>query len=71
VPSLRNVPISRRLWLILLVSLLTLLVLAALMPQRSYSNLYSAKVQQTRNAVENTQGVFAYFQALEQAGADP
>jgi methyl-accepting chemotaxis protein len=68
VPSLRNVPISRRLWLILLVSLLTLLVLAALMLQRSYSNLYSAKVQQTRNAVENTQGVFAYFQALEQAG---
>jgi methyl-accepting chemotaxis protein len=68
VPSLRNVPINRRLWLILLVSLLMLAALAALMLQRSYSNLYNAKVQQTRNAVENTLGVFAYFQGLEQAG---
>ncbi|WP_297837496.1 methyl-accepting chemotaxis protein [Pseudomonas sp.] len=67
-PSLRNVPINRRLWLILLVSLLMLAALAALMLQRSYSNLYNAKVQQTRNAVENTLGVFVYFQGLEQAG---
>ena len=67
-PSLRNVPINRRLWLILLVSLLMLLALAAVMLQRSYSNLYSAKVQQARNAVENTQGVFVYFHGLETAG---
>ena len=67
-PSLRNVPINRRLWLILLVSLLMLLALAAVMLQRSYSNLYSAKVQQARNAVENTQGVFVYFHGLEAAG---
>lgn len=66
-PSLRNIPISRRLWLILLASMLMLLALVTLMLQSSYSHLYMAKVQQTRNAVENTLGVFSYFQGLEQA----
>lgn len=66
-PGLRNMPISRRLWLILLASMLMLLALVTLMLQNSYSHLYAAKVQQTRNAVENTLGVFSYFHGLEQA----
>jgi len=64
--TLRNIPVTRRLWLILIVSLVMLVALATLMLARSYNNLYADRVQQIRNAVENTQGVFRYFHDLEQ-----
>ena len=40
--GLRNISISRRLWLILLTSILMLLVLAGLMLKQSHDDLYAA-----------------------------
>lgn len=65
---LRKLAITQRLWLMLLASLLMLLALTALLLQNSYSNLYSAKVMQTRNAVENTLGILRHFNALQVGG---
>ncbi|MBE7374761.1 methyl-accepting chemotaxis protein [Pseudomonas sp. AL-54] len=66
---LRNLLIRRRLWLMLLAALSMLLALSALMLERSYRDLYGARVEQTRNAVENTQGILEHLYRLEQAGA--
>ncbi|MDX1726005.1 MAG: methyl-accepting chemotaxis protein [Pseudomonas sp.] len=66
--SLRNLLIRQRLWLMLLAALSMLLALAVLMLERNYSHLYSAKIQQTRNAVENTRGILEHLHLQEQTG---
>ena len=48
--SMRSLSISRRLWLILLTSILMLLVLAGLMLKQNYDDLYAAKALKTREA---------------------
>lgn len=65
---LRNLLIRRRLWLMLLAALSMLLALSALMLERSYRALYDARVEQTRNAVENTQGILEHLHRLERTG---
>ena len=66
--SLRSLPISRRLWLILLSSMVMLLALTGLMLQQAHSDLYNAKVLKTRHVVESAIGVLKYYQAQETAG---
>jgi methyl-accepting chemotaxis protein len=66
--GLRNIPISRRLWLILLMSILMLLILAGLMLKQSYNDLYAAKALKTRHVVETASGVLRHFQEMEDHG---
>lgn len=66
--SLRNVSISRRLWLILIVAVLMLLTLGMLMLKQIHNDLYQAKAQKTQHVVQTANGVLAYYQSLETAG---
>ncbi|AIZ32767.1 chemotaxis protein [Pseudomonas parafulva] len=66
--TLRSMSISRRLWLILLVSLAMLLVLGLLLLRQIHGDLYQAKAEKTRHVVETAVGVLAYYQGLEAAG---
>lgn len=58
--SLRSVSISRRLWLILVVSIVMLFTLGALMLKQIHSDLYQAKVQKTQHVVQTASGVLTY-----------
>ncbi|WP_300634841.1 methyl-accepting chemotaxis protein [Pseudomonas sp.] len=66
--SLRNMSISRRLWLILIVAVLMLLTLGALMLKQIHNDLYQAKRQQTQHVVQTASGVLSYYQNLEKTG---
>ncbi|NUT69357.1 methyl-accepting chemotaxis protein [Pseudomonas corrugata] len=66
--SLRNVSISRRLWLILVVAILMVFTLGALMLKQIHSDLYQAKVQKTQHVVQTASGVLSYYHGLETAG---
>jgi methyl-accepting chemotaxis protein len=66
--GLRNIPISRRLWLILLTSILMLLILAGLMLKQNHDDLYAAKALKTRHVVETASGILRHFQSLEGHG---
>jgi methyl-accepting chemotaxis protein len=66
--SLRTLPISRRLWLILLSSIIMLLALAGLMLQQIHGDLYKAKALKTRHVVESAMGVIKYYHGLESGG---
>lgn len=67
-PSLRNMAIERRLWLILAVALATIALLMTLVLTQVKTGLYAAKVYQIRTAVENTSGILKRLQLLEQQG---
>jgi len=67
-PILRTIAISQRLWLILVIALITLSLLISLALWQIHSGLYSAKVHQVRTAVENTSGILARFHQLEATG---
>jgi len=66
--SLRSLSISRRLWLILVVSVLMLLTLGMLMLKQIHSDLYAAKAEKTHQLVDTTSGILTYFHDLETAG---
>ena len=66
--GLRNLPISRRLWLILLSSFLMLLALTGLMLKQIHHDLYEAKALKTHHVVETALGVIKHFHSLENAG---
>ncbi|MBK3867269.1 HAMP domain-containing protein [Pseudomonas stutzeri] len=66
---LRNIPISRRLWLIPVVAVAMLFVLGLLMIQQVRSDLYKGKQEATRNVVEAATGVFEHYRQLETSGA--
>jgi methyl-accepting chemotaxis protein len=57
--GLRNIPISRRLWLILLISVLMLLILTGLMLKQNYDDLYAAKALKTQHVVESVESVMS------------
>lgn len=67
-PSLRNIAIERRLWLMLLIALFTIALLMSLVLLRVQASLYAAKVYQIQTAVENTTSIIERFQRLEQQG---
>jgi methyl-accepting chemotaxis protein len=66
--SLRSVSISRRLWLILIVSVLMLLTLGVLMLKQIHTDLYQAKAQKTQHVVQTASGILTYYHGLETAG---
>lgn len=66
--SLRNLPISRRLWLIQLTSMLMLVILSALMLNQIRNELFSSKTLKTHHLVETVSGILRYYQGKENAG---
>ena len=66
--KMRSLSISRRLWLILIVSVLMLFVLAAAMLKQIHDDLYRAKAEKTMHVVQTVSGVLSYYQGLEAAG---
>jgi methyl-accepting chemotaxis protein len=66
--KMRSLSISRRLWLILIVSVLMLFVLAAAMLKQIHDDLYLAKAEKTMHVVQTVSGVLSYYQGLEAAG---
>lgn len=66
--TLRNMSISRRLWLILVVAVVMLLTLGLLMLRQIHGDLYQAKAQKTQHVVETAAGILSYYQGLEAAG---
>ncbi|RRV05614.1 methyl-accepting chemotaxis protein [Pseudomonas sp. v388] len=67
--NMRSLSISRRLWLILIVSVLMLFVLAAAMLKQIHDDLYQAKAEKTMHVVQTVSGVLSYYQGLEAAGS--
>jgi methyl-accepting chemotaxis protein len=65
---MRNVSISRRLWLILIVSVLMLCTLTAAMLRQVHIDLYDAKAQKTMHVVQTASGILEYYHGLETAG---
>ena len=66
--TLRRLSISRRLGLILVVSMAMLLALGMLMLKQIHDDLYDGKAQKTRHVVQAVSGVLAYYHGLETAG---
>jgi methyl-accepting chemotaxis protein len=66
--TMRSLSISRRLWLILFVSVLMLFTLAAIMLRQVHSDLYAAKAEKTMHVVQSASGIMEYFNGLETAG---
>lgn len=66
--TMRSFSISRRLWLILIVSVLMLFVLAAAMLKQVHTDIYAAKAEKTMHVVQSAKGVLEYYHGLETAG---
>ncbi|MCQ9426363.1 methyl-accepting chemotaxis protein [Pseudomonas sp. LJDD11] len=66
--SMRNLSISRRLWLILVVCILMLFVLAAALLKQTHDDLYQAKTLKTMHVVQTVSGILKYYNSLETAG---
>ncbi|WP_433771200.1 methyl-accepting chemotaxis protein [Pseudomonas putida] len=66
--SLRNMSISRRLSLILIVAVTMLLALGVIMLKQIHEDLYQAKAQKTQHVVQTASGILTYYHELESAG---
>jgi len=66
--NMRNLSISRRLWLILIVAALMLCAMAAALVKQIHDDLYDAKAQKTMHVVQTASGLLAYYHGLETAG---
>ena len=66
--NMRNLSISRRLWLILIVAVLMLFTLAVAMLKQIHDDLYDAKAQKTMHVVQTASGLLEYYQGLESSG---
>ncbi|KTB68442.1 chemotaxis protein [Pseudomonas viridiflava ICMP 13104] len=67
--NMRSLSISRRLWLILIVSVLMLLVLAATLLRQTHEDLYRAKAEKPMHVVQTASGILTFYQGLEAAGS--
>ena len=67
--SLRSLPINRRLWLILLCSILMLLALTGLLLKQIHDDQYAAKSLKTQHVVESAASILRHFHSLESAGS--
>ena len=65
---LRQLTISKRLWLIFFITVGMFFVFGALALKQSYDVMYSAKAIKTQHIVESTFGTVEYFYELEKAG---
>ena len=66
--SLRNMSISRRLWMILIVAVLMLMTLGLLMLKQIHDDLYQAKSQKTQHVVQTASGILNFYHGLETTG---
>lgn len=66
--NLRNLPINRRLWLILALAVFMLFILGVMMLRQIHTDLYLAKEEKTQHVVESATGILRYYHGLEQAG---
>ncbi|PTU78621.1 methyl-accepting chemotaxis protein [Pseudomonas indoloxydans] len=67
--SLRSLPISRRLWLILALAILTLILQGAYMLRQIHTDLYAGKSEKTEHVVQSAAGILKHFYDLESAGS--
>ena len=67
--SLRSLPISRRLMLILGVAVAMLVALGVFMLQQIHSDLYEGKVEKTRHLVQSASAILQSFHDQEVAGS--
>ncbi|PPV42625.1 methyl-accepting chemotaxis protein [Ectopseudomonas oleovorans] len=67
--SLRSIPISRRLWLILALAILTLILQGAYMLRQIHTDLYAGKSEKTEHVVQSAAGILKHFHSLESAGS--
>ena len=65
---LRQLTISKRLWLIFFITVGMFFVFGALALKQSYDVMHSAKATKTQHIVESTLGTVEYFHELEKAG---
>ncbi|WP_296218765.1 methyl-accepting chemotaxis protein [Pseudomonas sp. UBA2684] len=66
--SLRSLPISRRLLLILVVAVLMLFCLGAVLLKQIHGDLYAAKGEKTQHVVQSAAGILKHYHDLETAG---
>ena len=66
--SLRCLPISLRLWLILVLAILTLIFQGAYMLRQTHTSLYLGKSEKTEHVVQSAAGILKHFHGLESAG---
>lgn len=66
---LRNYSISRRLILILLVSIVVLAALGGMLLALEYKDIYSDRAERTHQLVDSAAGVLGYFRDQEVAGS--
>ncbi len=66
--NMRNLSISRRLWLILIVAVVMLFTLAGAMLKQIHDDLYDAKTVKTMHVVQTASGLLDYYHGLETAG---
>lgn len=66
---LRQFSISKRLWLIFLITVGMFFVFGALALKQSYDLMHSAKAVKTQHIVESTLGTLEHFYELEKSGA--
>lgn len=66
---LRNLSISRRLWLILVLAVGMLAALGLVMLKQIHDDLYRAKALKTMHVVQTATGLLEYFNGLEKSGA--
>jgi methyl-accepting chemotaxis protein len=66
--NMRNLSISRRLWLILIVAVVMLFTLAAAMLKQIHDDLYEAKTIKTMHVVQTASGLLDFYHGLETAG---
>ena len=66
--SLRHLPISRRLLLILGLAILMLLLLSTFMLREIHGDLYTAKAEKLKHVIQSTAGILSHYQNLEVAG---
>lgn len=64
----RQISISKRLWLIFLITVGMFFIFGALALKQSYDVMNAAKAVKTQHIVESTLGTLEYFHALEQSG---
>jgi methyl-accepting chemotaxis protein len=67
--SLRSLPISRRLWLILALAILTLILQGAYMLRQIHTDLYAGKSEKIEHVVQSAAGILKHFHSLESAGS--
>lgn len=65
---LRQISISKRLWLIFFITVGMFFVFGALALKQSYGVMHSAKATKTKHIVESTLGTLEYFHELEKNG---